>query len=215
MSEAYGNLGESVLAKENSRKAFALREKLTDLERFYVERDYDATVSGDLQKAIRGYELAIKTYPRIAGFHLDYAANLIALGQYGASLRELMVARQLGRANALVNSSIVYVYLCLNQAERAEAEVRDASRNDMESYMNWVSYMLAFYRRDSSEMSRLSAAAMGKPGDEDVFFALEADTAAYSGQIKSAREFSRRAVDSAKQSGERETAATYLGLAAL
>jgi len=55
----------------------------------------------------------------------------------------------------------------------------------------------------------------GKPGVEDVLLGLEADTAAYSGQLGKAREFSRQAVASAERAEEKETAAGYKADAAV
>ena len=47
------------------------------------------------------------------------------------------------------------------------------------------------------------------PGVEATLLADEADTAAYSGRLSSAREFSRQAVESAERAGAKEAAATY------
>ena len=55
----------------------------------------------------------------------------------------------------------------------------------------------------------------GKPGVEDQLLGLEADTAAYSGRLRDAREFSRRAMDSAERAQEKEPAATYSALSGL
>ena len=44
---------------------------------------------------------------------------------------------------------------------------------------------------------------------------LEGDTAAYSGHLKEAREFSRRAIDVAQHTGEKDAPALYLGTSAL
>jgi predicted Zn-dependent protease len=52
--------------------------------------------------------------------------------------------------------------------------------------------------------------SQGIPGVEDELLGLQADTAAYSGRLRDARELSRRAMDSAEQAGEKEAAATYL-----
>jgi hypothetical protein len=49
----------------------------------------------------------------------------------------------------------------------------------------------------------------GKPGVEDWMLGMEADTAAYSGRVRKAREFSLRAMDSAQRAEEKEAAATY------
>jgi eukaryotic-like serine/threonine-protein kinase len=58
-------------------------------------------------------------------------------------------------------------------------------------------------------MAKQVAWAAGKPGLEDVFLANEADTAAYFGRLKKARELSREAVALAERTGEREVAADY------
>jgi tetratricopeptide (TPR) repeat protein len=76
-------------------------------------------------------------------------------------------------------------------------------------------YTLAFLQSDVAGMAEQVAWAAGKPGVEDVLLAMEADTAAYSGQLGKAREFSRRAVDSAERAEKRETAAGYEANAAL
>ena len=54
-----------------------------------------------------------------------------------------------------------------------------------------------------------------KPAFENWFFAAEADTAAYYGKLIRAREFTRRAVESARRADQKETAATYEAAAAL
>ena len=56
---------------------------------------------------------------------------------------------------------------------------------------------------------------MGKPGVEDELLSLKADTAAYFGRLTSAREFSRRALDSAERAGEKGTVAAYSAVSAL
>lgn len=64
-------------------------------------------------------------------------------------------------------------------------------------------------------MTRQVASAAGKPGEEDLLLALEADTAAYFGHLGKARELSRQAAESAEQAGEKETAAGYYAVSAL
>jgi tetratricopeptide (TPR) repeat protein len=59
------------------------------------------------------------------------------------------------------------------------------------------------------------AAAAGKTGEEDLLLALDADTAAYFGHLRRARELSRQASQSAQQAGEKEVSASYEAVAAL
>jgi len=64
-------------------------------------------------------------------------------------------------------------------------------------------------------MAQQATWAAGKPGVEDVLLASQANTAAYTGRLAEAREFSRRAVASAERAEEKETAAGYEVEAAL
>jgi hypothetical protein len=64
-------------------------------------------------------------------------------------------------------------------------------------------------------MARQAASAVGDAEDEELLLALEADTAAYFGQLGKAREFVRQAADSAVRAGEKETAGSYYAASAL
>jgi hypothetical protein len=77
------------------------------------------------------------------------------------------------------------------------------------------SYQLAFLQNDAAAMAQQVDWAVGKPGVEDVLLSAEAETAAYFGQLRKAREFSRQAIFSADRMEEKETAASFEADAAL
>jgi hypothetical protein len=81
--------------------------------------------------------------------------------------------------------------------------------------LRYLLYSLAFLDGDSGMMSQQVAWSPGKPGVEDVFLYMEAESGAYSGRLAKAQELSRRAVDSAERAGEKETASSYEAEAAL
>jgi hypothetical protein len=64
-------------------------------------------------------------------------------------------------------------------------------------------YQLSFLQNDATSMAEQVGWAVDKPGVEDVLLGAQADTAAYSGRLLNAREFSRRAVAPAEW-GERK-----------
>jgi tetratricopeptide (TPR) repeat protein len=64
-------------------------------------------------------------------------------------------------------------------------------------------------------MAREVAWAAGKPGVEDVLLSNAADTAAYGGQLRKARDLSRQAAASAERAGEKEPVAEYHAQAGL
>ena len=63
LGNAYWSLGEKNLGAENARKAYELRERVSDREKFYIECNYQ-WAAGDLEKARQAYELWAQTYPR-------------------------------------------------------------------------------------------------------------------------------------------------------
>jgi predicted Zn-dependent protease len=64
-------------------------------------------------------------------------------------------------------------------------------------------------------MEQLGAAAMGKPGLEDLLLDAQSDRQAWYGKFKNARELTRRAMDSAEHNDAKETAAGYQAESAL
>jgi len=76
-------------------------------------------------------------------------------------------------------------------------------------------YLIGFLQHDAAAMEREAATMMGKPGVEDVVLFFEASSAAHAGQLAKAREFVRRATDSAQRADEKETAAYYQAAEAL
>jgi hypothetical protein len=65
-------------------------------------------------------------------------------------------------------------------------------------------YGLAFLKVDRAEMDRQVAWAAGKAGAEDNLLSNASDTEAYYGRNSKALELSRRAIDSAKHSDQKE-----------
>ena len=61
---AYSDIGESVLSAESTTKAWQLRDRVSDRERFFIDFTYDRQVTGNLEKAYQTLELWLQTYPR-------------------------------------------------------------------------------------------------------------------------------------------------------
>ena len=212
-SQAY--LAEPSLAAENARKAFELRAGLSERERLRVEAVYYYFGTGDLMKARRSAEVGALTYPRDPDFPGNLLLYLRPLGQYEAGLKASLEWLRLSPPDSWPYRLLAFGYLYLNRIEEAEATVKEAQAKGLDSVLAPVLYEIAFYRDDASEMARQAASAAGKPADEDLLLALEADTAAYFGHLRRAREFLRQAADSAERAGEKEKAATYHAASAL
>ena len=216
LGTTYNNLGESILAAENTKRSFELRERVSERERFYIESHYYHFVTGDLEEARKVYELQAQTYPR------DFVpANNLGiiyryLGNYEKSLWEARERLRLDPASAPGHSNLVAADMYLNRLEEARAVAKQAEASNLESpFLRLYMYQLAFLQDDAAGMAEQAAWFANKPEAEDALRASEADTAAYSGSLAKARQLSRRAVALAQSAKKRETAAGYEAVAAL
>lgn len=214
-SNAYSVMGDSTLSAENIRKAFALRDRVTEIERLLIESDYHFFLKADVITARHMAEFGIHTYPREALFHFNRAITANFLGEYATGLEEYRNACRIAPYNSFYCRGVIYTSLLSDRLDEAAAAAREARVKGLDSHLAHVLYLIAYYRGDNVEMERQAASASGVPGEEDLLLALEADTAAYFGHLREARELSRRAENSAEHAGEKETAATYSAVSAL
>lgn len=212
----YANLGETNFASENARKAYELRERVSEPEKFLIEANYYEYFTGNLEKARQACELWAQTYPRDDNPRGIGIGIYFFLGQYDRALEEARENLQRAPAIGIGYAGLANSYLVLNRLEEARATAEEAQAKNLDSpYLRYDLYQLAFLQNDAVGMAQQSAWAEGKPGAEDLLLAMESDTAGYSGRLGKARDLSRRAVASAKRVEEKETAAHYEADAAL
>ena len=207
--------GDPVQTLESSRKAFALRDRVSALEKLIIEEEYAFNASGDIPKGLQICELGERTYPRTSTFHEDRAQGLAFLGEYQSGLAESLEALRLAPHHGVIYRGIAHTYLYLNQADKAEATAKEARGKSLEGNLTDVLYGVAFYRQDTAEMAHLAARVNDVAPQQGLMLAIEADTAAYYGRLREGRELSRRAADLAEQAREKEIAATYRAVSAL
>jgi len=213
---AYNNLSQAGLASDNVKKAYELRERVTERERFYIDSFYYQFGTGDLERAVQVYELWKQTYPRDVQPYRSLGIIHSILGQYDKTLEEQREALRLEPGDATNYANMAVDYMYLNRLDEAKQVLQQAQTLKLESE-NLLSnvYLLAFFRGDASEMERVVASGAGKPGAEDVLLGAHSDTQAYYGRLGKARELARRAEETARHNGDQETAAGYRVEAAL
>ncbi|HTS11836.1 MAG TPA: winged helix-turn-helix domain-containing protein [Candidatus Limnocylindrales bacterium] len=216
LASSYADLQESGLAINNIQKAYELRERTTDREKYYIEIEFYDDVTGDLNKSIEACKLWEQTYPRDLEPHFTLGNIYDLLGRYDEGLAEARESVRLDPGEALSGAYLVFSFAAVNQLEQARITAEEIQSKKLDSpSLHITLYPLAFARNDSLGMAREVAWAAGKVGVEDVLIADEASTAAYYGQLHRARDLSRSAIKSADQTGERETVAGYRADAAL
>jgi len=208
LGTTYHNLGEKELSAENTRRAFELRAKVSDREKFYIESHYHDFVTGDLSKAKQVYELWAETYPRESVPLTNLGVLYQGLGQYEKALESFKASQRISPNDALEYANLLVIYVNLNRSKEAHAAAAEAASKKLDSPgIRFALYQLSFLQSDDAGMAEQVSWAAVRPGDESQLLYFQSDTAAYYGQLNKARELSREAVASAERAGRKEGAA--------
>jgi serine/threonine protein kinase/tetratricopeptide (TPR) repeat protein len=202
----YLNLGEDSRAIASLQKAYDLRERTSERERFYISSHYQDTVPRNLEAARTTYELWARTYPRDE----IPPGNLGVLYQNTGDFDKALSA---GLASfALTPDGISYANLChsyvaLSRFDEAKGIAQEAqSRNLDAPYLYADIYIIAFLQHDSAGMARAAQRLLNTPGYEDQILSMQSDSASFSGQLLKARELARRSVESSVRADVKERA---------
>jgi len=216
LGTTYHNLGETELAAESARRAYELRAKVSEREKFYIESHYYHFVTGDLEKARQVYATWEQMYPREQVPPLNLGVIYQSLGQYDKSLASFQEALRLAPNDVLSYANLAGVLVNLNRRKEAKSLAEEALAKKLDSTdLRIAMYQLAFLENDSEAMAQQTSWAAGRPGDQSLLLSYEADTAAFQGQLNKARELSRQAAAAADVAGRRERAGGCEAVAAL
>src|SRR5262249_906489 len=152
-------------------------------EKFHIESNYHHFVSGDLEKARQTYELWAQTYPRDATPHGVLNVVYGELGRYEEGLVESREAVRLDPVTNFGYNNLVYSYLPLNRLQDIRATIAAQAKKLESPQLHVLLYSMAFLQNDAPGMAQQVAWSKDKTGVEDILLYLEADTAAYFGQL--------------------------------
>jgi eukaryotic-like serine/threonine-protein kinase len=210
----YFNHDETSRAAENIRKAYELRERVSEREKLGIETFYNAVVLGNFEAARKAQVLATQIYPRDARAFSNLGVFYSYLGDYEKSLVASQQALKLNPGAARNYSNLLIDYLHNNRLEEAKSIAEEAKSHNLDSpFIHANLYLVDFIRHDTAGMER--EAVLGKSGSEDLILYYESDTAASGGQFAQARELTKRAEDIALRAGQKETMTGYEAEAAV
>ena len=205
LAAIYAASNNARLSAENERKAYELREQVTERERLYIEGHYYGSVTGEQEKAASVWEVMQRIYPRQVEPYSNLVGIYATFGNYEKALQEGQQALRLDPEDGDNYHDVAYLYMCLNRLDEAEAALKQAEERKLEGEdLLTDRYTLAFLRCDAEGMARVAASAADKPF---LAFSMQTSTEAYYGRLGKARELAQRAVESAKQNGAGEAAA--------
>ncbi len=132
-------------AKAARSRAFELRERATESERYYIESTYYQYNTGDLKKATETYELWKATYPRDAVPRSQLGILASWAGDHEKAVAEASEAARLA-PSWLTLLDLVGELIYANRLDEAERNIRGAFARkidtpDLHLYLHTVAYL--------------------------------------------------------------------------
>jgi len=212
---AYRSSARPGLATEPAKKAFELRERVGERERFLVSLNYYTDVTRELDKQLEVAELWRLTYPRDYYAATTLGIRYRLMGLIEKSIEEFRESIRLNPKYPIAYLHIARAFLLLNQFDEARStcgQGLDLNRNFAACHD--ILFQIAFIQGDTSGMKQQLDSYTGRP-DEFRSLDLQADAAAFAGQLRKALDFKSRASEMAEARDSKEVAAQYASLRAL
>jgi tetratricopeptide (TPR) repeat protein len=210
------NLGELGQAAENLRKAYELRNHVSEHEELFILSLYHEFVTGDLDEARKTYELRSQIYAH-DDIPIGNAGNVyFLLGQYDKALEATQEALRRNPGSRIWNGNLVSSYLALQRLPEAKAAAESARARQLDSpWLHICLYLIAYEQADSQEMAREAAQLKSTAEFEDIMLYYQAQAAAREGRLNESRSLSDRAVEMTLHAKQPDSASLYLAQAAM
>ena len=200
LGEAYFFTGQRDRAAESFTKAFELRGRVSERERFTISSNYYQHVVGDVDKTVETLELWKQTYPREWQPRSNLASlyNTFMLGQYEKAAEEAQEAIRL-YPHAIPYYQLAYAFAKLNRFEEAKATFEESLARGQDSiFVRTEIYRIAFIQGDRAKMQQQIDWARGTPNEERMHYE-EGRMAMFNGQVSRAEKSFRRRNELAQQ----------------
>ena len=156
-SAAYANLRDMARSKTFAERAYELRDRVSDRERFFIESRYHGSVTGDLDQAITVYELWSQTYRRDSAAWNNMGVVHANLGDFAAALEAYTESRRLHPTSNLVHGSIALALQGLNRLAEAKSSADEAIAKYPSPNAYTVRTNIACFERDAAKKEELLA----------------------------------------------------------
>ena len=215
LASVYSNSGEFRLAAEASQRAYDLRDRVSEREKLYIGMSYYSNVTRELDKYVETLELWELTYPRDVVPRNTLSLHYNDMGEYAKAVEEAREGIGLNPNAAPLYSNLARALVGLDRFDEAKEVIGQAMARKVESlFMHRLLYSIAFIQGDEAGMQRQIEWASGKP-EEYVAQSWQAETAAFSGQLRKATGFYSRAVEIAQGRNRKEVVAQIVAADAL
>jgi DNA-binding winged helix-turn-helix (wHTH) protein/tetratricopeptide (TPR) repeat protein len=211
LGRIYADLDEPDLSAESLSKAWQLRERTSDREKFFITANYEALVTGNMEEARQTCETWARIYPRdpIPTSLLSGYVNKVA-GRYDVALdwarKTVTLDPDFGFGYYNLGANSMY----LNHLDGTVNALRLAAGQGLElDEFLMLAYDMAFLNGDRAGMEQASARARQRTGGEGWILNKDAFALAYYGRLAEARNATDRAVGFGEHAAQQERAGLW------
>ena len=215
LAALYSNTQQPQLAAEYATKAYLLRDRASELEKFAITSFYYGLATGEVSKRIEVLKLAQQSYPRDPASHTNLATTDASIGDYEESVAEARLAMRLRPDSAVANGVLGNGLVHLGRYAEAESVYGGAIARGLDSgRIRQGLFEIAFVHGDQAAMARQVQWAADNSSAYRAF-EWQSRAAAFEGRADIAAEYARRGIQLLQHEQSTEIASEYEAAAAL
>jgi len=207
---AYNNSGDTKQGFQYLQKAFDMKDRASEREKFYISSHYYGTYRGQTDKDLETLEQWKQAYPRDTVPLNNMSLVLQDIGQHEKALANASEALRLDPKDPYAYQNVSSAYQYLNRYEESRAVAEQAIAQKVEPWsVHMTLYWTAYVRGDEAAMQQEVALATGKV-EEPIIVYQQAQGQCALGKVKQARESFARAAAAAQARGNKSWSAWNL-----
>jgi eukaryotic-like serine/threonine-protein kinase len=211
LAAVYGNVADFPKSFAAAERAYQLRDRVSERERFYIESHYQ-TALGQTEMRRKTYEAWKQTYPRDTPPRNNLSIVLFDAGEFEQAVQEAIEANRLDPSVPFPYANLCSAYIALNKLAEARAiALRGLEVRPAYTELHACLYTLGYLERDEALVQRareLSKAA-GAVGSRLDLLDLQAAVAA--GRLRQASGLADALIRRLEQEGRRAALSEILG----
>lgn len=212
---AYNNTNRLTESMQSLKKAYELRDRASEREKFYIQAHYYDEVTSDWDKALAIYAEWRQTYPRDSPPYDNAALEYAAIGQHDRSLELASQAMRVDPKDPFAYQNLASEYLALDRFDEAQSVAEQAIAQKIDNTgVRSVLADVAFVRGDWAAYDRQIEWAHGTPDEPFMTFWKAAGLGAR-GKLKESHQTWQQAQSELMNAGLKDFAGALLTLEAV
>ena len=214
MGVSLSNLGRNTEGVQALKKAYELRDRASEREKFYIQAHYYDEVTLETEKSLAIYDEWRQTYPRDTVPYDNAALASNALGRPEKAVEYASQAHRIDPQDRFAYDNLAGAYESLNRFDEAKSISEEAFARKLEGAgTRFVLIDLAYLRGDRAAAEQQMEAVKGSAVEPVVIF-FNAAWQTAQGRVSAARALWQRATEAAVNSGANDLGGGLLTLEA-